>query len=99
MTDLRQFLLDEIENRESAGGDTSDYLKEARDALEAHDALVADRDRLAQQLEMATDGLEFYAIADVYKPHPHGPAFDNRDLSYHARIILDKIRRPKEPTK
>jgi hypothetical protein len=37
MKALLEFLQQEIENRESAGGDETDYVKEARDALdEAH---------------------------------------------------------------
>jgi len=40
-----------------------------------------------QKLEAA---LEFYANPEIYKPHPHGPAFDRRDLSFHARAVLAK---------
>jgi len=32
--------------------------------------------------------LEFYANPEIYKPHPHGPAFDRRDESYIARTAL-----------
>lgn len=32
--------------------------------------------------------LAFYANPDIYKPHPHGLAFDRRDLSYSARTAL-----------
>lgn len=32
--------------------------------------------------------LEFYADPEIYKPHPHGPAFDRRDRSYHAQAAL-----------
>lgn len=32
--------------------------------------------------------LEFYANPEVYKPHPHGPAFDRRDLSATAIAAL-----------
>ena len=34
------------------------------------------------------EALEFYANPAVYKSHPHGPAFDNRDLSHVARAAL-----------
>lgn len=34
-------------------------------------------------------GLEFYANPEIYKPHPHGPAFDRRDLSFHAKSVLE----------
>lgn len=29
-----------------------------------------------------------YSNPDIYKPHPHGPAFDDRDLSFIARAAL-----------
>lgn len=32
--------------------------------------------------------LGFYANPEIYKPHPHGPAFDRRDLSDHAKSVL-----------
>jgi hypothetical protein len=38
-----------------------------------------------KELERA---LEFYANPEVYKPHPHGPAFDRRDLSFRALEVL-----------
>lgn len=36
------------------------------------------------------EALEFYANPEVYKPHPHGHAFDDRDLSFIARNALDR---------
>jgi len=39
-------------------------------------------------LEKAKGALRWYADPEVYRPHPHGPAFDNRDLSFHARAAL-----------
>lgn len=32
--------------------------------------------------------LEWYANLEIYKPHPHGPAFDDRDLSFVAKEAL-----------
>ena len=32
--------------------------------------------------------LTFYANPEVYRPHPHGPAFDRRDVSYVATAAL-----------
>ena len=43
--------------------------------------LEADRDALRE-------ALEWYANPEIYEPHPHGLAFDNRDLSYHAKAAL-----------
>jgi hypothetical protein len=38
------------------------------------------------------NALEFYANPEVYKPHPHGPAFDDRDLGHVARAALAEVR-------
>ena len=35
--------------------------------------------------------LEWYANPEIYKPHPHGPAFDHRDLSFSARATRAEI--------
>lgn len=35
--------------------------------------------------------IKFYANPEVYKPHPHGIAFDRRDLSYGARALLSRM--------
>ncbi len=40
--------------------------------------------RLRAENERLRAALSFYANPEVYKPHPHGAAFDRRDLSYHA---------------
>jgi hypothetical protein len=34
------------------------------------------------------EALEWYANPEIYKPHPHGLAFDDRDLSFRARAAL-----------
>ena len=51
------------------------YIEQARSSAEARIAV----------LEKA---LEFYANPEIYKPHPHGAAFDRRDKSYIARTAL-----------
>src|SRR3546814_9784848 len=38
------------------------------------------------------EGLLWYAEPHIYAPHPNGPAFDDRDLSWHARSVLAKIK-------
>lgn len=43
--------------------------------------LTAERDRLRE-------ALQWYANPQIYQPHPHGPAFDRRDLSFCARAAL-----------
>jgi hypothetical protein len=49
------------------------------------------RKRIAEleaQAALLRDALEFYANPAIYKPHPHGPAFDDRDLSFKAKAVL-----------
>lgn len=43
---------------------------------------------LTDEIERLRVALEWYANSEIYKPSPHGLAFDNRDLSYHARAAL-----------
>lgn len=40
------------------------------------------------EVDRLREALMFYANPEIYKPHPHGPAFDRRDLSFHARAAL-----------
>ena len=54
------------------------YVAVHRDDLTAMKARVA-------ALEAA---LRYYANPEIYKPHPHGPAFDRRDLSATAIAAL-----------
>ncbi|NTG94216.1 hypothetical protein [Rhizobium rhizogenes] len=42
-------------------------------------------------LEEARGVLEWYASPEIYQPHPHGPAFDRRDLSALAKSFLSKL--------
>jgi hypothetical protein len=37
------------------------------------------------------EALEFYANPEIYKPHPNGSAFDNRDLSFKAKSVLAEL--------
>ena len=53
--------------------------------------LVAARDAARSQLAEAVKALEFYADPQVYAPHPHGPAFDRRDISSKARSTLARF--------
>lgn len=45
-------------------------------------------ERLEADLKALREALTFYANPEVYRPHPHGSAFDNRDLSFVARAAL-----------
>jgi len=49
------------------------------------DALFARIKQDAETIKRMDDALAFYANPEIYKPHPHGPAFDRRDLSYAAK--------------
>jgi hypothetical protein len=46
---------------------------------------------MADRIEQLSSALEWYANPEIYKPHPHGPAFDNRDLSFKARSALQSL--------
>lgn len=50
---------------------------------------LIERQRAA--LRVAREALQFYANAEVYKSHPHGMAFDDRDVSYKAKSCLAAI--------
>lgn len=41
------------------------------------------------EIERLRTALAFYADPEIYKPHPDGPAFDRRDVSYVARSALE----------
>lgn len=41
--------------------------------------------------EKLKSALRFYANPAVYAPHPHGPAFDRRDISYRAKNVLAEV--------
>ncbi len=40
------------------------------------------------KVRVLREALNFYANAEIYEPHPHGPAFERRDLSQIARAAL-----------
>lgn len=71
--------------------DYTDPTKGARAAAELEAAVanlmraIERQNASVRELESA---LEFYANPAVYAPHPHGPAFDRRDISYRAKNAL-----------
>lgn len=90
--------------RSDFGRETTDYLI-AEDHVQAKDVMLGVAPAIAQVADRLTadiivkslngypdllDALQFYAKPEIYKPHPHGLAFDNRDLSFHARAALAK---------
>lgn len=50
--------------------------------------LVSENDRLKAEIEKLRTALQWYADPKRYEPHPHGLAFERRDLSYVARAAL-----------
>lgn len=72
MSALRDFLEAELDNRGAAGSDETDYYEEARQALEAFDALVAERDALASDIAM--------------RPHESKLAYDCREALGWSRL-------------
>jgi hypothetical protein len=86
------YLLATIEN--GAPGDFCDtewanarFIAASREIIPA---LLAERAALVEREQRLVAALEFYANPEVYKPHPHGPAFDDRDLSFVALRALLK---------
>jgi hypothetical protein len=55
------------------------------------DALRARAESAERKLEMAVEALKFYANKDIYKPHPHGLGFDDRDKSFEAKNTLAEL--------
>lgn len=66
-------------NREIAGPGCSEIRRLAQ---------RSEIDALKVEVERLRAGLQWYANPAIYKPHPHGLAFDDRDLSFHARAVL-----------
>lgn len=64
-----------------------DEIERFREASATKDAL-ARAEAAEAKVERLMEALRFYGDAAVYEPHPHGMAFDRRDLSHHARVAL-----------
>lgn len=52
-------------------------------------AEIDGRKALETQLAAARKALEWYANPEIYKPHPHGIGFEDRDKSYVAKAALE----------
>lgn len=61
------------------------------DDMSVGDEAADEITRLRSDLSVAREALEFYANPEIYKSHPHGLAFDKRDLSERARTTLNRI--------
>ena len=64
------------------------FYQEPPDVYALRAELTQARADIAERVRLLEGALEWYANPEIYKPHPHGIAFDNRDLSYHARAVL-----------
>lgn len=62
--------------------------REAADALMDAGLLIASTPKNAAP--ELIEALQFYANPEVYRFHPHGLAFDERDLSYVAKAAISK---------
>jgi len=60
-----------------------------KDAIEIVNA--CNRPDPAATMKEVVEVLEFYANPEIYKPHPHGLAFERRDKSDMARSILARL--------
>lgn len=67
-----------------------------KDLLDWFNNLKADFDTLRAENERLRAALQWYADPKRYEPHPHGLAFERRDLSYVARAALAAQPAPKE---
>lgn len=70
----------------------ADVLKASGSGLQNY-TMNGSRERIIAAAAGADDlleALQFYANSEIYKPHPHGPAFDDRDLSFRARAAIAK---------
>lgn len=75
------------------GGRIFDVLTAANAIRDARwqEQINAQAKRIAElELEIARlrEALNWYDNPNVYRPNPHGPAFDRRDLSFVARAAL-----------
>ncbi|MBM7046088.1 hypothetical protein [Rhizobium lusitanum] len=93
---LAGFLGDEIVQTVIARADAAE--QELTDTQTANHAMSEDHAALkvtaaaqTSLLEEARGVLEWYASPEIYQPHPHGPAFDHRDLSASAKSFLSKL--------
>lgn len=67
-------------------------MKGRTEAADTIESLRAENARLTEERDALAEGLRWYAQPHIYAPHPSGPAFDDRDLSWHARSVLAKVK-------
>ena len=82
--------MDWLTREEAQAAAQADYETRILAALEPQDAPAMAEELVALRAENARlrEALTFYANPEVYRPHPHGPAFDRRDVSYVATAAL-----------
>jgi len=59
-----------------------------RDIEEQRTNINAELEYRDGEIARLRKALEFYANPEIYQPHPHGPAFERRDLWHHALAAL-----------
>jgi hypothetical protein len=67
----------------------SNLMQQGDPLVQKLNAEIKRKDALIRELVAA---LEFYVNPEIYKPHPHGLGFDNRDLSFSAKAALIKAK-------
>lgn len=60
----------------------------SRPQLETIKAALRSAVEAAAEITRLREALEWYANPEIYRPHPHGLAFDNRDMSFTAKSAL-----------
>jgi hypothetical protein len=69
---------------------TFDSNVHAHTMAERCEQAIMDERTAVAEVERLRQALEWYANPEIYQPHPHGIAFDRRDLSFKARCALDR---------
>lgn len=88
-----------LESTQAELAEAAERVAEARGLYDAFQKTLARAESAESSLAAANERvkelegvLSFYASPEVYRPHPHGPAFDRRDLSDVAVAALQKAR-------
>ncbi|MGB5948651.1 MAG: hypothetical protein WBG82_04965 [Parvibaculum sp.] len=86
--------LREVVTRENAEAVRAKFVRDAGKHFAKTCMMAEEIEALETQLATARKALEWYANPEIYKQHPHGSAFDNRDVSYVARTALETSHDP-----
>ncbi|WP_455296416.1 hypothetical protein [Brucella pituitosa] len=89
-------MAEEIETLQADNAVLTARVKELEIDLGARQAQISflelrwkEAEALETQLAAAKKALEWYANPEIYRPHPHGIGFEDRDKSYVAKSALE----------